>query len=116
PIVAVTGSNGKTTTTTLLGQLLKETMPQVKVAGNIGTVAIEVAQHKISEDPLVLELSSFQLLGIDKFRPHIAVLLNIYEAHLDYHKTFANYELAKTNIFTNQRTSDYLIYNADEQT
>ncbi|HLS20141.1 MAG TPA: UDP-N-acetylmuramoyl-L-alanine--D-glutamate ligase [Bacillota bacterium] len=116
PIIAVTGSNGKTTTTTLIGELLKAASENVKVAGNIGTVAIEVAQHTMETERLVLELSSFQLLGIKKFRPHISVLLNIYEAHLDYHKTFANYKRAKANIFVNQHQSDYLIYNADDIT
>lgn len=116
PIVAITGSNGKTTTTTLIGELLKAGEKCVKVAGNIGTVAIEVAQQTASADQLVLELSSFQLLGIEKFRPHISVLLNLYEAHLDYHKTFANYQRAKANIFANQRKTDYLIYNADDPT
>src|SRR5699024_7448335 len=64
---------------------------------------------------LVLELSSFQLLGTETFKPKIAVLLNIYEAHLDYHKTFSNYKQAKCHIFVNQTSTDFLVYNADNE-
>lgn len=116
PIIAVSGSNGKTTTTTLIGKLLTYDSQQVKVAGNIGTVAVEMAQQTNKTEPFILELSSFQLLGIEKFRPYISVLLNVYEAHLDYHQTFANYKRAKSNIFKNQQANDYFIYNADEET
>lgn len=116
PIIGITGSNGKTTTTTLVTQMLAKSNQEVKVAGNIGTVATEVAQTIKETEKLVLELSSFQLLGIQTFKPHIAVLLNVYEAHLDYHKTIENYQHAKYNLFANQTEDDYLIYNADDQT
>ena len=114
PIIGITGSNGKTTTTTLITQMLQKSGRPVKVAGNIGLVATEIAQTVKEEETMVLELSSFQLLGIDKFRPNTAVLLNIFEAHLDYHKTIENYKKAKFNIFKNQLYDDYLVYNADD--
>ncbi|GIO26065.1 UDP-N-acetylmuramoyl-L-alanine--D-glutamate ligase [Ornithinibacillus bavariensis] len=113
-IIGITGSNGKTTTTTLLYEMLKASDEKVKVAGNIGIVATDVARELATDEKMVLELSSFQLLGIRKFRPKIAVLLNIYEAHLDYHKTFSNYKEAKANIFINQTEDDFLVYNADD--
>ncbi len=113
-IIAITGSNGKTTTTTLTTEMLSESNLAVKVAGNIGMVATEIAQTVERDESLVLELSSFQLLGIQRFKPSIAVLLNIFEAHLDYHKTMGNYMEAKFNIFRNQTETDYLVYNADD--
>ncbi|MFC2950196.1 UDP-N-acetylmuramoyl-L-alanine--D-glutamate ligase [Virgibacillus sediminis] len=113
-VVGITGSNGKTTTTTLTAEMLTESRQPVKVAGNIGTVACEVADSLAPEEKMVVELSSFQLLGIERFRPKIAVLLNIFEAHLDYHKTLENYRQAKFNIYRNQGPDDYLVYNADD--
>jgi len=113
-IIGITGSNGKTTTTMLIYEMLTASEAPVKLAGNIGIVATEVAKDLGQDERLVLELSSFQLMGIKKFRPKIAVLLNIFEAHLDYHKTLDNYKEAKSNIFLNQLEDDYLIYNADE--
>ncbi|MEC5422784.1 UDP-N-acetylmuramoyl-L-alanine--D-glutamate ligase [Virgibacillus sp. C22-A2] len=115
-IIGITGSNGKTTTTTLVNDMLLKSAQSVKVAGNIGVVAAEVAQTLTEDENLVLELSSFQLAGIQKFRPKIAILLNIFEAHLDYHKTMDNYQEAKFNIFKNQSNDDYLVYNADDST
>lgn len=113
-LIGITGSNGKTTTTTLTTKMLKESKQQVKVAGNIGIVATEVAESLAEDETLVLELSSFQLQGTMDFRPNIAVILNIYQAHLDYHKSLENYKQAKYNIFRNQTEDDYLIYNADD--
>ncbi|MBU8790178.1 UDP-N-acetylmuramoyl-L-alanine--D-glutamate ligase [Oceanobacillus caeni] len=113
-IIGITGSNGKTTTTTLITKMLEESRRPVKVAGNIGVVACEVAENLEDEETLVLELSSFQLQGVEKFKPNIAVLLNIFEAHIDYHKTFDNYKQAKFNIFRNQTKEDFLVYNADD--
>jgi len=115
PIVGITGSNGKTTTTTLITEMLKASSQPVRVAGNIGIVATEAVQELKKDEVLVLELSSFQLQGIEKFRPTTAVLLNIFEAHLDYHKTLDNYKQAKFNIFRNQTADDYLVYNADDE-
>src|SRR5690625_298281 len=112
-VIGVTGSNGKTTTTMLIGEMLKMSECPVEVAGNIGVVASDIAVNLKNDETLVLELSSFQLQGTVRFSPHIAVLLNIYEAHLDYHKTLENYKQAKFNIFKNQTKEDYLIYNVD---
>src|SRR5699024_10054669 len=111
-IIGITGSNGKTTTT-LLAHMLETDGQPMQLAGNIGTAASDAAQRLQSGEKLVLELSSFQLLGTDTFKPKIAVLLNIYEAHLDYHKTFSHYKQAKCRIFRNQTSRDLLIYNAD---
>lgn len=114
-LIGITGSNGKTTTTTLTTDMLRESNHPVKVAGNIGIVATEAAESLTEEETLVLELSSFQLQGTISFRPNIAVILNIFASHLDYHKTMENYKQAKFNIFTKQTEDDYLIYNADDQ-
>ena len=113
-IIGITGSNGKTTTTTLVAEMLKHSGQKMKLAGNIGVASIEVAQNLEENEKLVLELSSFQLLGIQTFKPRVAALLNLFEAHLDYHGTIENYNRAKMNIFKNQTESDFLIYNADD--
>src|SRR5690606_21798368 len=100
-MIAVTGSNGKTTTTTLIAQMLQNSERNPLIAGNIGTVACEVAAQATEKDILVTEVSSFQLLGTEKFHPRVAVLLNIFDAHLDYHGTKDNYIQAKAKIFQN---------------
>lgn len=115
PIVGITGSNGKTTTTTLLYHLLNIDGKQPLIAGNIGTVATDVAEHARADQMMITELSSFQLMGIEQFRPHIAILTNLYEAHLDYHGTKERYIEAKANLFKNQTAEDFLIYNADQE-
>lgn len=114
-IIGITGSNGKTTTTTLVTQMLEKSNQPVKMAGNIGIVASDIAQKLTKDEHLILELSSFQLLGTLTFKPHIAMLLNINEAHLDYHKTMDNYKQSKFNIFAHQTSEDYLVYNADDE-
>src|SRR5699024_7692012 len=114
PIIGVTGSNGKTTTSTLITHMLEKSNQPVKVAGNIGIVATEIAQTMRENETMVIELSSFQLLGVQTFKPKIAVLLNIFDAHLDYHETVENYQQAKFNIFANQTKDDFLVYNADD--
>ncbi|WP_431799491.1 UDP-N-acetylmuramoyl-L-alanine--D-glutamate ligase [Halobacillus andaensis] len=113
-IIGVTGSNGKTTTTTLIYEFMKADQSQVRIAGNIGEVSCEVARSTHRNDTMVVELSSFQLLGIKKFSPHIAVLLNLFEAHLDYHHSIENYHQAKLAIAKNQRADDFFVYNADD--
>ncbi|ANB60194.1 UDP-N-acetylmuramoyl-L-alanine--D-glutamate ligase [Anoxybacteroides amylolyticum] len=115
PFIGITGSNGKTTTTTLIYEMLKEGNKKPLIAGNIGTVACEVAQTAAEDNWIVAELSSFQLMGIQTFRPHIAVLLNIFDAHLDYHGTKEAYAQAKGNLFKNQTESDYAVVNADDE-
>jgi UDP-N-acetylmuramoylalanine--D-glutamate ligase len=114
-IIAITGSNGKTTTTTLIGEMLKNSDRTPIVAGNIGTVFSEVAANSSSDDILVAELSSFQLMGTEKFKPQISVFLNLFEAHLDYHGSIEEYGKAKAKITENQDLNDFVIYNADDE-
>jgi len=116
PIVAITGANGKTTTTTLAGEILAAAKIPVLVGGNIGTPAISFAEQATPRTWIVLEVSSFQLETIVDFRPRIAVVLNITPDHLDRHKTFDNYVNAKARIFENQRPEDFAILNADDAT
>lgn len=114
-MIGITGTNGKTTTTTLIYKILEaDSEFHPLIAGNIGTVASEVAQVAKENNQMVIELSSFQLMGLQSFRPHIAVITNIYEAHLDYHGTKQEYARAKANITKNQNENDYLIVNADQ--
>lgn len=114
-IVAVTGSNGKTTTTTLIQQMLaKATQHQVVAAGNIGVSVSQQAQQLGRDDTMVMESSSFQLLGAPTFHPHIAVITNIFASHLNYHGTRQNYINAKLNITRNQTKDDYLVINWDQ--
>lgn len=113
PIIGITGTNGKTTTTTMTGLLLNAEKNEgiARLAGNIGYPASSVAQEATKEDKIVMELSSFQLMGITEFRPHIAVITNIYEAHIDYHGTRDEYVKAKWRLQKNMTESDYLILN-----
>lgn len=112
-MIGITGSNGKTTTTTLIYDMFTEANKQVKLAGNIGTVASEVASHMTKDEQMIVELSSFQLLGIQSFKPKMAIFLNVYEAHLDYHHTMDHYVEAKMRMLENQDESDTVIYNLD---
>ena len=116
PIVAITGANGKTTTTTLAGEIIEAGKFPTLVGGNIGTPAISFADQARPDTWAVLEVSSFQLETIVSFRPRIAVILNITPDHLDRHKTFANYVNAKARIFENQRPDDFAVLNADDPT
>ena len=113
-IIAVTGSNGKSTTTVLIGHILKKAGLDVLIAGNIGiSFSGELAVRDY--DYVVLETSSFQLDGINKFRPHIAILLNISPDHLDrYNNKMSEYINSKFRITENQRNTDFLIYNTDD--
>ncbi|WP_210363732.1 UDP-N-acetylmuramoyl-L-alanine--D-glutamate ligase [Bacillus sp. REN3] len=115
PLVGITGTNGKTTTTTLIYEMLKASRKDPLIAGNIGTVATSVAQDATADNTIVIELSSFQLMGIDQFKPRIAIILNLYDAHLDYHGTKEEYVEAKARITMNQTEEDYLIVNADQE-
>lgn len=114
PIIGITGSNGKTTTTSLIGDLVKTEFPGSFVGGNIGTPFSDSIDNLDEQSLAVLELSSFQLLNTKSFHPHIAVLLNFSPDHLDRHKTYASYIYAKRNIFKNQNSKDFIIYNADD--
>ncbi|HWJ48523.1 MAG TPA: UDP-N-acetylmuramoyl-L-alanine--D-glutamate ligase [Candidatus Udaeobacter sp.] len=116
PIVAITGSNGKTTTTTLTGEILTASDIPTLVGGNIGTPAISLAERAKPDTIVVLEISSFQLETIQTFRPKIAVVLNVTPDHLDRHRTFEIYTDAKARIFENQQGSDFAVLNADDPT
>jgi UDP-N-acetylmuramoylalanine--D-glutamate ligase len=116
PIVAITGSNGKTTTTTLTGEILTAGGLPTLVGGNIGTPAISLAGRATPETVIVLEVSSFQLETIQTFRPKIAVVLNVTPDHLDRHRTLENYVDAKARIFENQSGEDFAVLNADDPT
>ncbi|WP_188205725.1 UDP-N-acetylmuramoyl-L-alanine--D-glutamate ligase [Alkalibacillus aidingensis] len=114
PLVAITGTNGKTTTTTLIYEILKEGNKEPLIAGNIGKVASEVVRNQKSGQPVVMELSSFQLKATKHLKPDIAVLLNLTEAHLDYHETRQDYVESKWNITKNQTKGDVLVVNDDD--
>jgi UDP-N-acetylmuramoylalanine--D-glutamate ligase len=114
PIVGVTGSNGKTTTTTLLGTMLEASGFPTFVGGNIGVPLSSAVDRVTTGSIIVAELSSFQLEAIRDFRPHVAVLLNISPNHLDRHPSFEAYAQAKRQIFRNQEAEDYAILNADD--
>jgi UDP-N-acetylmuramoylalanine--D-glutamate ligase len=116
PIVAITGSNGKTTTTTLTGEIMTAAGFPALVGGNIGTPAISLAERAQPETVIVLEISSFQLETIRTFRPKVAVILNVTPDHLDRHRTFEAYVDAKARIFENQQPSDFAVLNADDPT
>lgn len=116
-LIGVTGSNGKTTTTTMITEMLNAGNENGKAyrAGNIGISATKVAEKATSNDEIVMELSSFMLLGITTLHPHIAIITNIFENHLDYHKTRENYINAKMQITKNQTADDYLVMNFDRE-
>ncbi|WP_332237477.1 UDP-N-acetylmuramoyl-L-alanine--D-glutamate ligase [Sporolactobacillus sp. KGMB 08714] len=115
PFIGITGSNGKTTTTMLLGEMMKGSAAVPIVAGNIGTALTGIVGEATDKNVIVAELSSFQLLGTEQFRPKIAVVLNIFDHHLDYHGTVENYARAKARITVNQTADDVLVYNADSE-
>lgn len=115
PIVAITGSNGKTTTTTLTGRIFADAKKKSVVAGNIGTAFSSVVLDMDHETTAIIEVSSFQLDTIESFRPKVSVLLNITPDHLNrYDYKFENYITSKCRIFKNQTLDDYLIYNYDD--
>ena len=115
-IVAITGSNGKTTTTTLAGEIVAAAGYRAAVGGNIGTPAISLVEAATADTIAVLEVSSFQLETIQTFRPLVAVVLNVTPDHLDRHRTFAAYADAKARIFENQRAGDFTVLDADDRT
>ena len=111
----VTGSNGKTTTTTILCEFCKKKFPRVFLGGNIGIPVIEFASQTKPDDIQVLEVSSFQLETIQSFKPDIAVITNFYENHLDRYPSYELYRRAKEKIAINMRKNDWLVLNADQQ-
>ena len=114
PIVAVTGTNGKTTVTTLVHKMLLENGFQSVICGNIGNPFIGEVSRLNKDSVVVLEISSFQLQNISKFRPHIAILLNLTDNHYDWHGDFNNYADAKWNVFKNQTANDYALLNEND--
>ena len=114
PVIAITGTNGKTTVTTLVGHLLAKAGKKVFVGGNIGNPLIGYVGGPQDEDWAVIEMSSFQLQRIETFRARVAVLLNVAPDHLDYHADYAEYRWAKERIFENQLPGDLAVLNADE--
>jgi len=114
-IVAITGSNGKTTTTTLCGELIASASKRTLVGGNIGTPVILLVDDSTDDTINVIEVSSFQLETIEKFHPQVAVVLNITPDHLDRHGSMEAYTAAKARIFENQNASDFSLLNLDEE-
>ncbi|CQR25293.1 UDP-N-acetylmuramoyl-L-alanyl-D-glutamate synthetase [Streptococcus varani] len=115
PIIGITGSNGKTTTTTMIADVLNAGGKSAKLCGNIGYPASSVAQEANSTDLLIMELSSFQLMGIKDFRPHIAVLTNLMPTHIDYHGTLEEYIEAKWNIQKQMTAEDFVVLNVNQE-
>ncbi|QOG25222.1 MULTISPECIES: UDP-N-acetylmuramoyl-L-alanine--D-glutamate ligase [Streptococcus] len=113
-IIGITGSNGKTTTTTMIAEVLTADGQNGLLSGNIGFPASQVATTATKNDTLVMELSSFQLMGIETFHPEIAVITNLMPTHIDYHGSFENYVAAKWNIQKNMSKSDFLILNFNQ--
>ncbi|MFB5266210.1 UDP-N-acetylmuramoyl-L-alanine--D-glutamate ligase [Paenibacillus enshidis] len=114
PIIGITGSNGKTTTTTWVGRMLEAAGMKPIVAGNIGTPLCEAAAEAERDNWMVVELSSFQLKGTRDFRPAVACLLNIAETHLDYHGGMEDYISSKAKLFANQQPEDTVVLNWDD--
>jgi UDP-N-acetylmuramoylalanine--D-glutamate ligase len=112
-ILAITGSNGKTTTTSLVGEIMAATGMPTSVGGNIGRPVIDLIEESRADGWSVLEISSFQLETTNEFHPQVAVVLNITPDHLDRHGTLANYAMAKERIFARQTGADYVVLNAD---
>jgi UDP-N-acetylmuramoylalanine--D-glutamate ligase len=115
-LVAITGSNGKTTTTSLIGELLRDAGMNVQVGGNIGTPLISMVENSRDDGWTVAELSSFQLETIKTFHPSVAVVLNVTPNHMDRYETFNDYAAAKHRIFMNQMPADVAVLNADDPT
>jgi UDP-N-acetylmuramoylalanine--D-glutamate ligase len=115
-VVAITGSNGKTTTTSLIGELLRYADIPVQVGGNIGKALISLVETSRADGWTVVELSSFQLETIKDFHPNVAIVLNVTPNHMDRYESFTDYAAAKHRIFMNQGASDVAVLNADDPT
>ena len=114
-VVGITGSNGKTTTTALIGELLKNAGIKTQVGGNIGTPLLSLTEDSSDDGWTVVELSSFQLETINNFRPNVGICLNVTPNHLDRYDSFHDYALAKHRLFMNQTADDVAILNADDE-
>lgn len=115
PIIGITGSNGKTTTTTMIAEVLNAGNKSAKLCGNIGYPASSVAQTATKDDTLVMELSSFQLMGTESFHPRVAVMTNLIASHIDYHGTFEDYVAAKWMIQCQMTEEDTIILNFNQE-
>lgn len=113
--IGITGTNGKTTTTTLVGEIFKKVKEDVRVAGNIGSPVIKEVLSGDENTIYVTEISSFQLESIDEFRPYVSAILNLTEDHMDRHKTMSGYGEAKAKITKNQGDEDYIVVNFDDK-
>jgi UDP-N-acetylmuramoylalanine--D-glutamate ligase len=114
PIIAVSGTKGKSTTTALIGEILRDEGKKVEVGGNIGRPLIALADRATADELLVAEVSSFQLEATRDFRPKVAVLLNLFPDHLDRHPSIADYRAAKAKLFANQRPDETAVVNRDD--
>ncbi|HOE57218.1 MAG TPA: UDP-N-acetylmuramoyl-L-alanine--D-glutamate ligase [Bacillota bacterium] len=114
PIAAITGTNGKTTTTALLGEIMKAAGKRTFITGNIGNTMILEVENAGPEDIFALEVSSFQLESTSRFKPTVSAILNITPDHLNRHKSMGNYIDIKSRIFINQDKNDYTILNRDD--
>ncbi|MDX2496320.1 MAG: UDP-N-acetylmuramoyl-L-alanine--D-glutamate ligase, partial [Desulfobacterales bacterium] len=114
PVIAVSGTNGKTTTTTLLGKMLENSGFKVFVGGNIGNPLIDYVDQKAKAEIVIAEISSFQLDTIETFRPKVSVLLNITEDHMDRYPDFEAYINSKCRIFENQQADDTAVINGSD--
>ncbi len=115
PFIGITGTKGKSTTATLVGEMLKRgRFDRVVTAGNIGTALCQEVLDLKERDIIVAEVSSFQLETIERFRPHVAVMLNIHRDHMDRHRDMKEYIAAKSRIFENQTEDDFAVINADD--
>jgi UDP-N-acetylmuramoylalanine--D-glutamate ligase len=113
--IAITGTNGKTTTTSLVGEIIKKSNPGSQICGNIGfALSAAILEIKNKNNFIVAEISNYQLENIEEFKPKISVILNLTVDHLDRHKTFENYVEVKKRIFANQNANDFLIINHDD--
>lgn len=115
PMIGITGSNGKTTTTTWVGKMLEAAGMKPIVAGNIGTPLCEAAEYATTDNWMVVELSSFQLKGTVNYAPKVGALLNLAETHLDYHGGMEDYVASKQKLFANQTSQDIAVLNADDE-
>ena len=115
PIIAVTGTNGKTTTTVLTGEIFKQAGYDTKVCGNVGLAFAEVIDDLSDDSIVVLEVSSYQLLSTETFKPKVAMFLNLTPDHISWHKSIENYLEAKLKINVNQKDNDMFIYNYDDE-
>jgi UDP-N-acetylmuramoylalanine--D-glutamate ligase len=114
PIIAITGTNGKTTTTLMIGQMFKNAGKNAFVGGNVGNALTNLLLSREKYQCVVCEVSSFQLETIKKFKPNVAIILNLTADHLDRHGSMESYKAFKGRIFENQTSADYLILNADD--